>query len=158
MQNIIKHLALLISIFVVSQIQAQDTIKLEKTDVSKMILDYKERIKNDELESLKDEVNLINDRLENQEITFDEAEKLKKEAAEKHAKNIENRYTILENKIELLERNDELPNPDQKSTVFSIYLGEGQKEIVEVKAKKTPPKYDIRTSNQLLFAMGFNNA
>ena len=65
MQNIIKHLALLISIFVVSQIQAQDTIKLEKTDVSKMILDYKERIKNDELESLKDEVNLINDRLEN---------------------------------------------------------------------------------------------
>lgn len=158
MQNIIKHLALLISIFVVSQLQAQDTIKVEKTDVSKMILDYKERIKNDELESLKDEVNLINDRLENQEITFDDAEKLKKEAAEKHAKNIENRYTILENKIELLERNDDLPNPDQKSTVFSIYLGEGQKEIVEVKAKKTPPKYDIRTSNQLLFAMGFNNA
>ena len=46
MQNIIKHLTLLISIFVVSQLQAQDTLTVAKQDVSKMIEDYKERIKN----------------------------------------------------------------------------------------------------------------
>lgn len=158
MQNIIKHLTLVISIFVVSQLQAQDTLTVTKQDVSKMIEDYKERIKNAELETLKEEVDIINDRLEREEITFEEAEKLKKEAAEKHAKNIENRYAILENKFELMERNDDLPDLDKKSTVFSINIGDGQKEIVEVKAKKSPPKYDIRTGNQLLFAMGFNNA
>jgi len=158
MQNIIKHLTLLISIFVVSQLQAQDTLTVAKQDVSKMIEDYKERIKKAELETLKEEVDNINDRLDREDITFEEAEKLKKEAAEKHAKNIENRYIILENKFELMERNNDLPDPDKKSTVFSINIGDGQKEIVEVKAKKTPPKNDIRTGNQLLFAMGFNNA
>lgn len=158
MQNIIKHLTLVISIFVVSQLQAQDTLTVAKQDVAKMIEDYKERIKNAELETLKEEVDIINDRLEREEITFEEAEQLKKDAAVKHAKNIENRYAILENKFELMARNDDLPDPDNKSTVFSIYLGEGQKEIVEVKAKKTAPKYDLRTGNQLVFAMGFNNA
>lgn len=157
MQNIIKHLTLIISIFVVSQLQAQDTLTVAKQDVSKMIDDYKERIKNAELETLKEEVDVINDRLEREEITFEVAEKLKKAAAEKHAKNIENRYAILENKFELMERNDDLPDPNNKSTVFSINIGDGQKEIVEVKAKKSPPKYDVRTGNQLLFAMGFNN-
>ena len=49
MQNIIKHLMLLISIFVVSQLQAQDTLTVAKQDVSKMIEDYKERIKKAEL-------------------------------------------------------------------------------------------------------------
>ena len=40
---------------------------------------------------------------------------------------------ILENKFELMERNNDLPDPDKKSTVFSINIGGGEKEIVEEK-------------------------
>jgi len=83
MQNIIKHLTLLISIFVVSQLQAQDTLTVAKQDVSKMIEDYKERIKKAELETLKEEVDNINDRLDREDITFEEAEKLKKRSCRK---------------------------------------------------------------------------
>ncbi len=61
----------------------------------------------EEKEQLKAEVEAINLRLENGEISTEEAENLKKEYAEKRALNIENKMAIIDNKIELLKRNEE---------------------------------------------------
>ena len=54
----------------------------------------KEDVKREEKEFLKQEIKNINIRLERGDITAEEADKLKNEAASKRAKNIENRIQI----------------------------------------------------------------
>ncbi|RAJ14518.1 coiled-coil domain-containing protein [Olleya aquimaris] len=151
MQTITKHLAYLFFLVVVSQVSAQEN------NINKELEAIKEQIKTDERDALKLEIEAINDRLEQDQITFEEAEQLKQDAAEKRALNIENRIAIAANRLEFNKRNNEEFGDDSK-TVVSIKIGEGDREILGVKASRNPPKYDIRTSNQLVFAMGFNNA
>ena len=152
MQTNTKHLVYLIILFTVSQISAQvkDTIPKIET--------LKQNIITQERDALKVEIDAINDRLEADDITFDEAELLKKEVAEKRALNIENRVAIAVNRLEFLKRNKQLQDDEDNVNVFSIKIGASDKELIGVTANRTPPKQDIRTGNQLLFAMGFNNA
>jgi len=151
MQTITRHLVYLFILVAVSQVNAQvnDGVKIET---------IKENIKAEERDALKVDIEAINKRLSKQEITYAEAEKLKKEAAEKRALNIENRVAIAVNRSQFLKRNKGLDSSDDNENVFSIKIGASDKEIFGVKTKRTPPKQDIRTGNQLLFAMGFNNA
>ncbi len=124
----------------------------------------KAKIEREERDFLKAEITAINDRLDDGKITAAEAEDLKKEAAQKRALNIENRLAIIDNKIALLERN---PNTemsedgdgtqilfriggDEESNESFIYLGE--------KSEDKPRKYDRRTTSDMVFAIGFNNA
>lgn len=106
----------------ITNLYAQDTTYLSK---EQMI----ERIKEDEKEALKKEVIAINKRMEENEITFDEAEALKKEAAEKHAIAIDKRIAALDNVI-------------AKDSVDYIVIGY---------PKRT-------TTGDLVFAVGVNNA
>ncbi|MGB8705327.1 MAG: hypothetical protein WCD31_09880, partial [Gillisia sp.] len=93
MKNILIYVSILIFNFSIQQAQAQqDTIRSEKKE---RVEQLKQKIIEDEKEKLKTDIETINYRLEHQLITPEEAEKRKKIAAEKHARNIENRIAIL---------------------------------------------------------------
>ena len=107
MNTITKCVVLVILCLVVGKMNAQDTIQKSKNQFKIESLDeLKKKIEEEEREYLKKEVEAINLRLENGEITQEKADALKKEVAKKRALNIENRIAIIDNKIELLKRNE----------------------------------------------------
>ena len=156
MQTITKHLVLLALAFSMQLIHAQDTIQNGNNQERIEALNtFKETIKKQERDFLKNEVEAINLKLEKGEITNVEAESSKIELAKKRALNIENRIAIVDNQIALFERNDYEFNNEAKQNLFGINISN---KTFNVKTKKTPIKYDIKTSNDFLFAIGFNNA
>ncbi len=157
MQNITKYLVLIVLCFHVQSINAQDTIQKpnnhERIEALKV---FKETIKKQERNFLKKEVEKINQRLDKGEITNNEAEVLKKEVARKRTLNIENRVAIVDNQISLYRRNAYLKNQDiEKENRIGLMISN---RSFSIKGNKRVPKDDVRTSNDLLFAIGFNNA
>ncbi|QRM89259.1 hypothetical protein FG167_08440 [Lacinutrix sp. WUR7] len=127
----------------------------------------KEQVQNQEKEFLKESVASINAKLDAGEITSEEADALKQTEAEKHALNIENRIAILDNKIALLERNEEVTSDvgaNLDGLIISIGKGEDSDEFdkggiyIGPKDKAIPKIYDRRTTSDMVFAIGFNNA
>lgn len=126
----------------------------------------KELVVLNEKKALKRQVRLINIQLSRKEITEEEAQRLKEEAAKKHALNIENRVAIIDNKIALWERN--AVNTDSIPGIAGtrIVLGMGQKDLDDdyifgLKVQNKRPKkikYDRRTNSDLVVAFGLNNA
>ncbi|OBX25186.1 hypothetical protein LX77_02451 [Gelidibacter algens] len=157
MNTITKLIVLASLCLIMGKAQGQDTIQKTKTQLKiESFKQYKETIEKEEKTALKTEVEEINQRLEKGEITAEKAETLKQEKAKKRALNIENRLAIIDHQIALLERNDEaygIKNSHEKELVISI----GKKKGLRIKNDNGPPKYDIKTGNQLLFAIGFNN-
>ncbi len=163
MQTITKYLALATLCLSVQFINAQDTIqKTNNKDKIEALLKVKEQIQNEEREFLKVEVEAINKRLENGTITSTEAEILKKEAAKKRALNIENRMAIIDNKIALLERNEDgyQTNSDENASEIGVSIGgdEGSFAGFRIKKDNKPKKYDLRTTSDFVLALGLNNA
>jgi len=103
MQKITRYILLIAVAFSTQFIQAQDTNNNIRIEILK---ELKDKITIEERDFLKVEVENIIKRLENGEITEEKAAQLKNEAAKKRALNIENRTAILDNKIALLERNE----------------------------------------------------
>lgn len=114
----------------------------------------REQIINDERDALKTEVEAINTRLENEEITFAEAESLKQEAAERRALNIENKLAIVDNKIALLERNAGADGEGIDKLEFHFF---GDGEIIGFEYTPRKRKYDRRTTSDFVLAVGLNN-
>lgn len=163
MQTITKYLVLLVLSLNVQLINAQDTIQsVNNKDKISTLKSVKEAIKNQEREFLKIEVEAINLRLDNGDITNEVAEKLKKEAAQKRALNIENRLTIINNKIALLERNEDGYTVDNEEVTDKVGFSigdEGSFAGFNINGKKNKPrKYDLRTSSDFVLAFGLNNA
>jgi hypothetical protein len=163
MQTITKYLALMVLSLSVQVINAQDTISSAVKKVKIESLEtIKERIKTEERDFLKAEVEAINLRLEKGEITAAEAEDLKMQVAKKRALNIENRLAIIDNKVALLKRNEEDykhdESPDDSKIGISIGNEEGSFAGFKINAKNKPKKYDKRTSGDLVLAFGLNNA
>ncbi len=164
MQTIIKCLVVLILSLNVYLINAQDTIQnVNSENKIEKLKAKKEVIQNEERNFLKEKVEAINKRLDDGEITSQEAEKLKKEAAKKHALNIENRIAILENEFSLLTRNPDRSKLDENEIVFRIggregnganFICLGKQEDDTLKERK----YDRRTSSDFVLAFGLNNA
>lgn len=114
----------------------------------------KEQIINNEKDGLKKDLEAINYRLENEEITAAEAEVLKKAAAEKRALNIENKLAIVENKIALLQRNG--VGDDSEIEKLEInFFADG--EIIGFDYSPRKRKYDRRTTSDFVLAFGLNN-
>tara|TARA_R110000850_G_scaffold203228_1_gene329502 strand:- start:118929 stop:119969 length:1041 start_codon:yes stop_codon:yes gene_type:complete len=149
MKTIFMYLSLLLFSAIYFQAQAQETSVSEKLI---LLEDQRETIVTEEKEALKVKVEQINSRYENSEISSEEAETLKNEAAQFHALNIENRVAIVENKIALLERNNEEALEEDDSYV--ALFGDGK--VIRLKFNKER-KYDRRTTSDFVFAFGLNN-
>lgn len=156
MKTITFYLAIFITNMLVHCMQAQ-TVKYPtfEGDTITNKLDHfeseKEKIIQEEKGQLKLTLTGINDRLEQGMITAEQAKEQREKAAKKHALNMENRIAILENKLELEERNPDHTNSVSifdNEKVFHIDFNSGQ--------KKRP--YDRRTTNDIVLAFGLNNA
>ncbi|MFI1773107.1 hypothetical protein [Thalassobellus citreus] len=164
MQTITKCLVVFILSLNVHLINAQDTIQnVNNENKIEKLKAKKEAIISEERNFLKEKVEAINIRLDNGEVTSEEAEKLKKEAAKKHALNIDNRIAILENEFSLWSRNPDRIPQDENEMLFRIGGGEGGDAsfIYFGKQKDDEPKnrkYDRRTSSDFVLAFGLNNA
>jgi hypothetical protein len=138
--------------------RAENEMKIETLKKLKIDIETEER------DFLKAEIEAINDRLDAGKITAAEAEDLKKEAAKKRAANIENRLTIVDNKIALVERNSsDYDLGDGDKFLFRIGAGGGDEDTKKSfiylgeESNDKPRKYDRRTTSSLVFAIGFNN-
>ena len=148
MKTIIVTLTLIMFSFVMQEMQAQNDSIANKTEKLETL---KQKIIDEEKESLKNDLERIQMRLDNKSITYEEADRLKREAAEKRALNIENRIAILENKIALEERNND------NYTSLEL-LGNGKLVNINVSHEDEKDRvYDRRTTSDLLIAAGFNN-
>ncbi|MDY8136487.1 hypothetical protein [Aquimarina sp. 2201CG5-10] len=155
-------LATLLALALCAQIlQAQEG---ENEDKIELLVQEKERIVNVEKAALKQEVEVINEKLANNEITREQAQRLKEEAAQKHALNIENALAIIDNRIALLKRNGtetlgtdnnrvtfgfDQKDKDDTDMIFGFKINSGGEKKV---------KYDKRTYSDFVIAFGLNNA
>ena len=158
MQNITKYVLLILIGLSTQFIQAQENSNSFRINTLK---ELKEKITIEERDFLKSEVENIMIRLNNGEITEEKADLLKKEAAKKRALNIENRTAIINNKIALLERNEEgYYDNDGETSVAGFSIGGNEGTVIGIKTKGTnkPRRYDRRTYSEIVIAIGFNNA
>lgn len=163
MRFISRYLVALTFALVIQTVNAQEESKENYKENIELLEEQKFNVTQLEKNALKQEVEIINQQLENTEISNVEAQKLKKDAAEKRAMNIENKLTILDNKIALLKRNgvidlytdsNQLMNgsgtiENDGDRIFGVKYNSGsQNKIV----------YDKRTSSDLVVAAGFVNS
>lgn len=153
-------------IFLLAQnLSAQENVeqKIDSLRQQKQLVELREK------EALKKEVEEIFLRQKNGEISAEEAQSLKEEAARRRALNIENKLAILDNTIALLERNGEIVEPVQDSTryITKIEIGWGHRDEMNNrvfgirysdKYRTKPVVYDRRTYSDLVLAFGINNA
>lgn len=162
MQTITKYLVPFIVCLSMQLIYAQDSIpNVNNKYKIEQLKTQLQDIENQEKKYLKIEVEAINLRLENGELTNIEAEVLKKEAAKKRALNIEDRIAILNNKISLLERNEDgyKTNEEDGSKIgFNLGGESGSFAGIKITSKNKPKKYDLRTTSDFVLAFGLNNA
>lgn len=156
MKTLIIYIVLTIFSIAFSDLKAQtDTIADTREKQSIRNIEYfekeKEKIVKEEKEQLRFTIEGINYRLEREMITAEKAETLKKDAAEKHARNIENRIAILENELALEERNRDF---ESRISLFD----KGKIININMNNNATERKFDKRTKSDLVLAVGFNNA
>ncbi|WP_250434825.1 hypothetical protein [Hanstruepera flava] len=163
MQIITKTLVFIIFLVTVQLNYAQE----KNEDKIEALIEQKKIIKAEEKSRLKEAVEAINKRLDDGEITLEEAARRKNEQAEKHALNIENRLAIIDNRIALLERNEYVDfDTGANLEGFKIEIGKNEESdeydmgsfYIGPDHKRRPRKYDRRTTSDLVFAIGFNNA
>ncbi|MEA1786754.1 hypothetical protein U1E44_11670 [Arenibacter sp. GZD96] len=161
MRIIVLYFLTLIMSFIMENVVGQEPYhkKIELLEAQK------EPIATQEREALKKEVADINKRLENKEISTEEAIALKEAAAKKRALNIDNRTAIITNRIELLQRNEGkellLRNLDTtaiKGIGLRIDVNGEPLEEFFFDVKKKAVKYDRRTYSDFVLAFGLNNA
>ncbi|MEM7086798.1 MAG: hypothetical protein AAF489_11480 [Bacteroidota bacterium] len=135
---------------------AQDETALERIE---FLEQTKEKIINEEKDALKIQVETINRKLEDGDITEEEANEMKQEAAEQRALNIENKLAIVDHRIDLVRRNgvaigDQLlivglgTNTVTGGSIFGINF---------TNSSDHKRKYDRRTKSELIFSFGLNN-
>jgi len=133
--------------------------KSKKTEIE-ILEQRKEDVLIEEKKALKKKVVDINKKHESGEIDFEKANQLKKEAAEFHALNIENKLAIIDNSIDLLKRKKATLNnnvEDNNSSHEILKLG-GEHSGSNFYNHGSKFKHDIKTYSDLVFAFGLNNA
>ncbi len=160
MRTISANLLFLLLSLVSQQLLAQDdeTLKYKVEQLERK----KQTVAQVEREALKTEVEIINNRLEQGEISKERAQELKTDAAERRAMNIENKVAILENTIELLKRKGAV---DLNTDTNNIEIGFGSDDnegdvLFGIKYNSGNQKkvvYDRRTYGDPIIAFGLNN-
>lgn len=157
-------IGLLLSLaFLCQPLFAQETKPTSEKEAQ--INQKKELVIKEEKEALKKEVLAINTRFNNGEISEVEAAKLKEEAAEIHALNIENKLAIIDNSTALMKRGENNLNATKNNensvekielSVFDFEGDDGTMVAINYTGKKRI--YDKRTFSNLLISFGLNNA
>lgn len=169
MKKIIYIGLILSQIFLCQDLVAQEKEKTEKTEKtsekSDALKDKKDKVIAEEKAALKNEVVAINRRFNDGEISEEEANKLKADAAEIHALNIENKIAIIDNSVALSDRSSirintedariEIGNDPYRVRVK--VFEDDENSIVDIDFGRAK-KYDKRTHSNFLVAFGFNNA
>ena len=158
MNRIIFYITLVIMTFCAQNLKAQ--IFDYKGEI-KALTEYRNKIEDNEKKGLQADILKIEERLNKGEISKEEAQKLKEEAAQKRALNIEDKTSIVDSQIALLERN---------KTYESVYEREGYSKSLTIgrffEFNSGPRKKDTiadnkrlnrRTHSYLVFAIGANN-
>ncbi|TCP24722.1 hypothetical protein EV195_105153 [Tenacibaculum skagerrakense] len=160
MKRILILLVLLSTTFVQSQ---EKTFEKEVSKISKEI----DRITKKHKDSLKIKVKEINERLDKKEISFTEAEELKKEAAAYHANQIEQLVSAQELKLQQLvqdktdgkiasesEEDYDTFTIGKKTFKFRMFDDDDDEDDNWFERRKRRNK---RTTTQFVFALGVNN-
>lgn len=147
MKTIIIYFALALFTIATQFVYCQEEDRKTKEEI---LESKREEIIKDEKDKLREKVEKINSLLEKGKISTEEAEEQKKQVAELHASNIKNRIAIMENQMELEERNDN----------SNGYIGIGADgKVITIRVNENREKqYDKRTTSDLVIAAGFNNA
>lgn len=149
------YILLVLFSFNFAPLQAQEESPAEKVE---QLEKQKEKIIAEEKASLKKEVERINLRLDNKEIGWEQAEKLKSDAAKKHALNIRNRVAIIDNQIALLGRgNNEIDDTAGWDNDQDEEWDNNDDDDNDEDQWYNKSRYS-RTSTSLVVAVGFNNA
>ena len=122
-------------------------------------------ITNQERKLLKVEIKDIEKRYNNDEITYEKAQNEKEIVTNKHASNIKNQITQLEDELHVLiqERvNDRLTNPNRSKTVDigmkSVVITDKDGVVIKRYGKnKYSRKKNARTYSNMVLAFGLNN-
>ena len=164
MRTITMYLVGLVTLLMIQNLSAQEEYE-KKIEILK---EQKAKITQQEKEALKLEIEAIGTQLKNDEIREEEANALKIKAAEKRALNIEERISIIENKISLLERNSgHVQELDTLNYKFAVQIGFGKDDGQNAKLfgfrlnenpNRREIKYDRRTYSDFVMAIGLNNA
>lgn len=131
--------------------QEKTTFEARAKEISKNI----ETITKQQKDSLKIEVEAVNVKLENKEITEEQAEAQKQQYAEKRAKNIETKVAVEEQKLDALVKDqvDGKVTAERKKSKFQIIFEEGDNDTITTGVTR----YDYkRTTSQFVYALGFN--
>jgi hypothetical protein len=129
-----------------TKLSAQETFEQRVAGIANNI----ERITKQEKDSLKIEVEQVNQMLDRKEITSEEAAKRKEELAEKRAKKIEDRVAIEEEKLNTL-INDKVEGKVASDTIRKFKFSFPAKDSTE----RAQQSYR-RTTSQFVFAIGVN--
>lgn len=132
--------------------QEKTTFEARAKEISKNI----ETITKQQKDSLKIEVEAVNVKLENKEITDEQAEAQKQQYAEKRAKNIETKVAVEEEKLNQLVKDqvDGKVAAERKKSKFTIiFEDDDDNDSTKVCVKR----YDYkRTTSQFVYALGLN--
>jgi len=161
MNRIIFYITLVIMAFCAQNLTAQT---FDYQAEIKSLTEYKNGIEEAEKKGLQDDILKIEKRLNKNEITKEEAQKLKEEAAQKRALNIEDKISIADSQIALLDRNKNYESLE----IYNKYGYESNIRIGRIfefnsngHRKKdtvgTKERLNRRTYSYLVFAIGANN-
>lgn len=155
MKNFALSLAALLCLFL-TQANAQETFETRARAIAEKI----EKITQEEKQALKVEVETINDLYANSTINKEQADAQKTAAAEKRAKNIEDRTASAQQELNDLvqQKVDGKIKEDIKiksGTIKWSYIAKGEKESPNDSTKIE--QKELRTTSQFVFAAGFNN-
>jgi hypothetical protein len=130
----------------------------------------KEQVEPYEKKQLKREILAIEKKLQSGALSEAEAQSLKEQAARKHALNIEDKYDIIDRKIEIIKRRIALLERNKgDSSLTEIPKGEGKRSVgIQIRVddeplhllgkRTTELPYDRRTYSDMVLALGLNNA
>jgi len=135
-----------------AQEKTPQTFEVRAKEIAKNI----ETITKQQKDSLKIEVEAVNVKFENKEITADQAEAQKQQYAEKRAKNIETKVAVEEQKLDQLVKDkvDGKVKPERKKSRFQIIIDDnGETDTITTGVVR----YDFkRTTSQFVYALGVN--
>lgn len=148
-----------------TETEAQKEYKLKEGKEKKERIAYLKQKREEaiqfEKDQLKGRIRNINKQVEKGNMTPEEAEIKKKEAAEYIAENIDNKTTIIDAQIALVERNGIQTQPTQVSIGFGGEDSEGKRVFgiaINNGEGRKKTNHNRRTRSDFVFAVGFNNA